>query len=219
MEDTELTSFAYKLHINKFIYRNRVSEVSRTFAPLFFNHKNETMKKIVFAISLLTFTATSFSQINKGQWLVGGSASLDFTKYGSDDDSKVTTFSLAPDAGYFFINNFAGGARVSFTSLKPKGEDASTSFLFAPFARYYFLPSSQKINVFADASYGFGSVKDGESDGMNQFAFAAGPAVFLSPNTALEFTLQYTSAGGDAYGDDRLNNFGLNVGFQVHLGK
>ena len=30
---------------------------------------------------------------------------------------------------------------------------------------------------------------------------------------------EYTSAGGDAYGDDRLNNFGVNVGFQVHLGK
>jgi hypothetical protein len=179
------------------------------------------MKKLIFAACFLTFATTSFSQINKGQWLAGGSASLNFTKYGSDDNDKVTTVSVAPDLGYFFINNFAGGARINLTSLKAKGaEDAETSFLFAPFVRYYFLPSTQKVNVFADASYGFGSVKSGgESDGMNQFAIAAGPAVFLSPNTALEFTLQYSSAGGDAYGDDRLNNFGFNVGFQVHLGK
>ena len=179
------------------------------------------MKKIVFALSLLSLTSTGFSQINKGQWLVGGSASLDFTKFGDDDNSKVTSFSISPDAGYFFVNNFAGGARVSFNSVKQEGEDAASSFVFAPFARYYFLPAAQKVNIFADASYGFGSVKsDGESESMNQFAIAAGPAVFLSPNTALEFTLQYSSAGGDAYGgEDRLNTIGFNVGFQVHLGK
>jgi hypothetical protein len=179
------------------------------------------MKKIVLAFAFLSIGVMSYSQINKGQWLVGGSASLDFSKQGDDDDSKVTSVSISPNAGYFFINNFAGGARVSFESMKYKtDEDASTSFVFAPFVRYYFLPAAQQVNVFADASFGLGSVKFGESESFNQFAIAAGPAVFLSPNTALEFTLQYRSAGGDAFGgDDRLNNFGVNVGFQVHLGK
>jgi hypothetical protein len=179
------------------------------------------MKKIVLAFSFLAIgMASAFAQINKGQWLVGGSASLDFSKEGSDDDSKVTSVSISPNAGYFFIDNFAGGARVSFQSHKVKSdENASTSFLFAPFVRYYFLPAAQKVNVFADASYGFGSLKSGDSESFNQFSIAAGPAVFLSPNTALEFTLQYSSSGGDAIGDDRINDFGLNVGFQVHLGK
>ena len=178
------------------------------------------MKKIVLVLSLITIGVTSFSQINKGQWLVGGSASLDISKQGDDDDSKFTSVNISPDAGYFFIDNFAAGARVSFQSMKVKSaEDASTSILFAPFARYYFLPAMQKVNIFADASYGFGSVKAGDSESFNQFAIAAGPAVFLSPNTALEFTVQYRSAGGDAYGDDRMNDFGFNVGFQVHLGK
>lgn len=179
------------------------------------------MKKIALALCfLVTGMVSAYSQINKGQWLVGGSASASFSKQGDNDDSKVTSVGISPDAGYFFINNFAGGARVSFQSAKVKSdEDASTSFLFAPFVRYYFLPAAQKVNVFADASYGFGSVKFGDSESFNQFSIAAGPAVFLSPNTALEFTLQYQSAGGDAFGDDRMNNFGLNVGFQIHLGK
>lgn len=179
------------------------------------------MKKIALAFCFLAIgMASAFAQINKGQWLVGGSASASFSKQGSNDDSKVTSVSVSPDAGYFFINNFAGGARVSFTSVKVKSaEDASTSFLFAPFVRYYFLPAAQKVNLFADASYGFGTAKNGNSESFNQFSIAAGPAVFLSPNTALEFTLQYSSAGGDAIGDDRMNNFGLNVGFQIHLGK
>lgn len=179
------------------------------------------MKKIALALCFLAIgMASAYSQINKGQWLAGGSASASFSKQGDDDGSKVTSVSISPDAGYFFINNFAGGARVSFSSIKVKSdENASTNILFAPFVRYYFLPAVQKVNVFADASYGFGSAKNGDSESYNQFTIAAGPAVFLSPNTALEFTLQYSSAGGDAVGDDRINNFGLNVGFQIHLGK
>jgi len=178
------------------------------------------MKKIGFIFSLLLISAVGFSQINKGQWLVGGSAGLELSKYGNQDESKTTTVNVSPDAGYFFINNFAGGARVTFQSVKEKSEEnATTSFLFAPFVRYYFLPAARKVNIFGDASYGFGSMKSGESNSFNQFTIGAGPAVFLSPNTALEFTLQYRSAGGDAYGDDRLNSFGLNIGFQVHLGK
>ena len=177
------------------------------------------MKKIAFAFSVLAITMASFSQINKGQWLVGGSAGFDFSKQGSNDNSKVTSVSVSPAAGYFFINNFAGGARIGFNSVKVKSEeDASTSFLFAPFVRYYFLPATQKVNILADASYGFGSMKSGDSESFNQFAVAAGPAVFLSPNTALEFLVQYRSQGGDAVGEDRSNNIGLTVGFQVHLG-
>ena len=179
------------------------------------------MKKLIFVFSLLIVSIFSFSQVNKGQFLVGGAAGFESSKFGDNDDSKVTSFTFSPNAGYFFINNLAGGLRFSINSVKEKGEDASSTVLISPFARYYFLPASQKVNIFADASYGFGSVKFGdESESMNQFAFAAGPAVFLSPNTALEFTLQYRSQGGDAYGgDDRLNNFGVNVGFQIHLGK
>jgi Outer membrane protein beta-barrel domain len=178
------------------------------------------MKKILLAVTLLTSGLASFSQVNKGQWLAGGTAGFESSKFGSDDDSKTTSFTFSPAAGYFFINNFAGGLRASINSVKDHNEDAFTSVLFAPFVRYYFLPAIQKVNILADASYGFGSMKSGESESFNQFAIAAGPAVFLSPNTALEFTLQYRSQGGDAFGgDDRLNSFGVNVGFQVHLGK
>lgn len=110
--------------------------------------------------------------------------------------------------------------RLNLESTKFKdAEDATSSVLFAPFVRYYFLPAAQKVNIFADASYGFGSMKVGESESFNQYSIMAGPAIFLTPNTALEFALQFRSAGGDAFGgEDRQNNFGVNVGFQIHLG-
>ena len=177
------------------------------------------MKRLFIAASLILSSHFIFAQVDKGQWLVGGNASFESGKFGDLDASKYTSFTFSPNAGYFFINNLAGGLRMSLESTKFKSdENASSSFLFAPFVRYYILPSSNKVNVFGDASYGFGSMKDGDSESFNQFAIAAGPAVFLSPNTALEFTLQYASAGGDAYGgNDRMNRFGFNVGFQVHL--
>lgn len=178
------------------------------------------MKKVLFAALLTIASQTIFAQINKGQWLVGGNANFESASFGDNDQFKYTSFSFSPNVGHFFINNFAGGVRLSFDHTKYKqAEDASSSFLFAPFVRYYFLPTANKVNLFADGSYGFGSMKDGESESFNQFAISAGPAVFLSPNTALEFSLQYASAGGDAYGgDDRMNRFGVNVGFQIHLG-
>jgi hypothetical protein len=179
------------------------------------------MKKVIIAAIMLVISNAGFSQIKKGQWLVGGSAGFETGKFGSSDASKYTSFSFSPNAGYFFINNFAGGLRVALETTKVKDVDAVSSFLAAPFVRYYFLPAAEKVNILADASYGFGSLKDnGSSKSLNQFTVAAGPAVFLSPNTALEFLLQYRSKGGDAFGgNDRWNSFGLNVGFQIHLGK
>ena len=179
------------------------------------------MKKIFMVAVATILIQTGFAQVNKGQWLVGGNAGFSSTKWG---DFKTSTFQFAPDAGYFFINNFAGGLRVSVESTKVKldgGDDATTSStMIAPFVRYYFLPSAQKVNVFADASYGFGSSKEegSESQGISGFSINAGPAIFLSPNTALELTLGYNSVKVEDV-DDRKNTFQFGVGFQIHLGK
>jgi hypothetical protein len=177
------------------------------------------MKKVFIAACLLISSSTIFAQINQGQWLVGGNVNFRSSKQG---EGKMTSFTVAPDAGYFFINNLAGGLRTSLATSKVKGADESESEItVAPFLRYYFLPTAKKVNVFADASYGFGSHKDGDSYSINEYTIQAGPAVFLSPNTALEFALYYKSQGGKWYesGDgDRFNHFGLNVGFQIHLG-
>lgn len=174
------------------------------------------MKKVLFAALLLVGTSSAFAQINKGQWLVGGNAGFESWKQG---DAKGTNFELAPDAGYFFAKQFAGGLRASIASSKDEGDDeAFSSFLVAPFLRYYFMPADKKVSIFADAAYGFGSQGAGEKQSVNGFKVMAGPAVFLSPNTALEFTLGYQSYKWEN-ADDRSNSFGVNVGFQIHLGK
>jgi hypothetical protein len=184
-----------------------------------FKTKKIHMKKIFVVAVATILMQTGFAQINKGQWLVGGNAGFSSSKWG---DFKTTTFQFAPNAGYFFINNLAGGLRVSVESAKVEvaSEDAkSSSTTIAPFVRYYFLPAAQKVNVFADASYGFGSSKDegSESQSVSGFSISAGPAIFLSPNTALEVTVGYNSMKFEDV-DDRRNTFLFGVGFQVHLG-
>jgi hypothetical protein len=186
------------------------------------------MKKVLFAAFLLVSSNAIFAQVDQGQIMVGGSAQFDHQSQG---DNKVTAIGIAPDLGYFVINQLAVGLRPEFMYAKSKTKtsptttitSSGTSFTIAPFVRYYFMPSGDKINVFGDASYGFGSskVKGASSVSGNYYQIKAGPAIFLTPNTALEFAAYYRSNGGDAYEDaagDRENHFGLSVGFQIHLG-
>jgi len=178
------------------------------------------MKRAFFAITLIITVLSTSAQINQGQWMVGGNVNFSSQKQGS---AKETHINFTPDAGYFFINNLAGGLHMNISSDKPDGGDATTFFTVAPFVRYYFLPAGQQVNIFADGSYGFGSGKvGGNSASINYYEIMAGPAVFLSPHTALEFSLFYKSLGGKFYeggGSDRWNAFGVNIGFQIHLGE
>lgn len=178
------------------------------------------MKKVLLAAFLLTSSNAIFAQINQGQWMVGGNINFTSSKFGDDDDNKVTSFNINPNAGYFFIDKLAAGLRLGFESTKVKSaDDATVDWSLAPFVRYYILDAGQKVNVFADGSYGFGKYGAADKESYNFFQFMAGPAIFITPNTALELALFYKSEGGDLYGDDdRFNHFGLNIGFQIHLG-
>jgi hypothetical protein len=177
------------------------------------------MKKTVFTLLMVIAGITSFAQIYKGQFMVGGNGTLTSSKYNGSDES-TTLIQFNPNVGYFFINNFAGGLRLNLSSIKEENDDAFTEFAVSPFLRYYFLPATNKTNIFADVSYGVGSTGSNDKESFNQFSIMAGPAIFLTPNVALEFALGYTSQGGDAIGDERFNTFGLIMaGFQIHLGR
>lgn len=178
------------------------------------------MKKLYCFLFVALLATITHAQINKGQVLAGGSVSFESTKRG--ENFKSTDLNFAPNVGYFFINNLAGGLRLALNSSTSETgiiEIESSSTAVAPFLRYYFLPASRKINVFADAAYGAGSAKvEEQKEGFNYYSIAAGPAVFLTRNVALEATLGYNSS---KFEDDRerTNTLAVNLGFQIHLGK
>src|SRR5258706_4638723 len=100
---------------------------------------------------------TAMSQINKGQFLVGGSTSFESIKNDGTNvvNYKTTTFFVSPNIGYFIIPKFVGGLRLNFSVYKQTTPVSynQTNISLSPFLRYYLLSQKQKFNVLVDASY------------------------------------------------------------------
>lgn len=197
------------------------------------------MKHLLLLTILFSITSAAFSQINKGQWLLGGNASFSTDKNnGGISKDRSTTFQLSPNAGYFISDKLAVGARISFLRDKNEIEYGSyteitnTNVSLSPFVRYYFLPKSEKLNLFADAGYLYGRTKNAyegiyvgqpsnsyTSKGTSHgYQVSAGPVIFLNPNTAVELTLSYNYQKQKDY-DYTNKGFMAGIGFQIHLGK
>src|SRR5487761_2455183 len=119
-------------------------------------------------ILLLTIFITSYSsgQTTKHNWLVGGTGLFNSTTYTNDlgnQNQRITNFQIAPNIGYFFIDNFAGGLKLSFATSRNKNIGNGTgynlgknnSYGFGPFFRYYFLEPKKQFNILMDGSYQF----------------------------------------------------------------
>src|SRR5688572_245532 len=106
------------------------------------------MKKVtLFAIAAFASLGV-FAQFNQGRMIVGGSAEFstntDKTRSGGTTvtDGTTTSLSIAPNFGYFIIDNLAVGASVNLAvskrNARGNGADYSTTGVsFGPFARYY----------------------------------------------------------------------------------
>jgi hypothetical protein len=179
------------------------------------------MKKFILFSFFAITTSSAFSQINKGQWLVGGDAGFTSSESGSGDfKNKFSAITLSPNAGYFLIDKFAAGLRFGYNKHKISNTIIYNNFSIAPFARYYFLPKEQKVNVFADASYIFNRSRLDNFDETTKssgYSLKAGPAIFLNENVALEFTLGYSRIKENST-DYKTSTFQTGVGFQIHLG-
>ena len=102
----------------------------------------------------------------------------------------------------------------------------NSAITISPFARYYFLRVEQKVNFFADLSFGYTWSKYKDLDlGSSfrwrhyNFAFMTGPAVFLNEHTALEITIGYNYLSRGPIDSTVTNKFQAGIGLQVHIGK
>ena len=68
------------------------------------------MKKSVSFVLFFIISIVTYSQINKGQWMVGGSASFSTINITSDYyNAKMVKVDLSPDAGYFIVTGLEIG--------------------------------------------------------------------------------------------------------------
>ncbi|WP_276372068.1 outer membrane beta-barrel protein [Chryseolinea sp. H1M3-3] len=194
------------------------------------------MKKITILMIAMCATVGAYAQFNQGRMLVGGSLAFQSvtSKYKFDGqtttEGKSTDFSIAPQFGYFVIDNLAVGATLDVTLSKWKDDDGdyestATILEFQPTVRYY-LP----MGVFFQGQFGIGTgkYKDDEDGNVDEekftrtsFAGAVGYAIFLNDNIAIEPMIGYGSSG-DKYKDadykDINNGLFVRVGIQAYLG-
>jgi len=193
------------------------------------------MKTIILTfVTILFISINSFSQITKGHWMMGGSASLDFNEQVeafTDGSSAESTFlQISPDVGFFIIDKLALGGEASIKGYYLHYIETmnSTEYTFGPFIRYYFLKTDKIINVFTDASYRYGIIhhpKTVDSDSQNVkkhvLSFSTGMSVFLNDVVSLDFSIDFSNYKWKAALDNtrKERDIILGLGFQIFLEK
>lgn len=214
------------------------------------------MKKAILLFAAIAFVAASVIaqpvQLEKGKIMTGVTSTismcqpwgselfgLGFTKtkykYGTStyDDHTSVTFNILPKAGYFFMDNLAGGIAVVLTGSMEKdlddGDKYRESLIAAgPFVRYYY--PLDKFYPFAEAEMMLGSWAEGEPGDMHHkekmfmFGIYVGAALPLGEKVTLDGMMGYsrTAWAWDAYegeGTDKQisGGLGIRVGFTIYL--
>ena len=188
------------------------------------------MKDYLFLFAFVIFSLTSFGQLDKKTWLVGGNGR--FQSYTVKDrlpfgynNGKYKEINLSLNTGYFLIDKLAFGLRGSYDRFKADfdsadGKSNAHRFLFGPFIRYYFLEKEKTFNILMDCSYQIGSfINFGEkTSNVNAFSIMGGAELFFNSTVGMEVLLGYydnTEKFSD--GNKRKRGFQISIGFQLHL--
>jgi len=181
------------------------------------------MQKTILLIIVATFIADfSYSQLSKGVWLFGGSASFSSLKSSSTASiqSKQTNLEISPFFGYFVADKFAIGLKPSLVYGSNSIANTNTTFGVGPFTRFYFLNYEKVFNLFAEGSYLYGSItgKGQVSSNSNTFSISGGPVLYFNNSVGLEFTLGYSISKIVGFTGTN-KELGFGIGFKFHLEK
>jgi hypothetical protein len=190
---------------------------------------------LLLIVLLLFSSSSSFSQLDKNTWLVGGagnfySSKRNYISYitpAANGSSKELNLNISPNIGYFLIDKFAVGLRPYFSwgkgeSISSNGTIAtgnSKRYGIGPFARYYFLDKEKQFNILTDISYQLGEWKQSGKGKLNNFSFVAGPAIYFNTSVGMEFLLGYTTQSEElkSFSKNSSKGFIVTIGFQIHL--
>lgn len=174
---------------------------------------------------LIFFSLSSFGQIQKGNFMVGGNGS--FTNQRSSSGSSTSAY-LLPSAGIFMTDHLAVGLGVPVSFYK---FSSSTSYGvgISPFVRYYFL-KKEKSSLFVPLNVALSSSTYSSSNSSSKTIYTytsgslgIGYTYFFHPSIGLESTLSYflrkTTNNIMAESTSNSNGINLFVGLQVYLSR
>jgi len=181
------------------------------------------MKSIkLFFTAILFCSITTNAQITKGNWMVGGDASLSIIS--SNNSSKTTILNISPNIGYFLFDKLSLGSLLNYSNSKTKdglgGSVIYKNINIGPFIRYYILNKEKDYNVFYESSYNLSLLKENKN---TEFGNKLGTVIFLNSSVGLEFSLKYSwnkfKYPNEILPDSKSNNFIFGLGLQIHLEK
>ncbi|MGC4021072.1 MAG: outer membrane beta-barrel protein [Cyclobacteriaceae bacterium] len=167
------------------------------------------------AIVAMMMATSSFSQIEKGSFLLGGSLgftdskienpnSFSLSSYQSQKEVSVT---VSPNVSYFVINKLSVGLMPSYTfsstSVSYSSDLKTNTFSIGPVVRYYFPYKSWALFPEVSFSLGVSNISDGyynspsseiivkNSAKINSIKAGVGMTYFLTRNIGLEGKLFY----------------------------
>lgn len=209
-----ITNYRVGLGLVHFITSNIGLEFSADYRKENFEFSNSTRWTYNFEIGLFAYfkgkksEASIFTPNTEAKtWLVGGNMGLSSLK--PTENVKGAWFDFAPKVGFFVKNNLAIGLSIpillaynEFSSLT--SSTVATADLkrygLSVFARHYFLPNKTKLFLSGELGYAHAAYTYTGNFTfpipnvfLNKFtyAFGGGLARFVSPNVALEATLDY----------------------------
>ena len=179
----------------------------------------------------VAFSAATYAQTEKGNWMVGADLSFSYesAKLTSSEkrnnitverESTTNTFKFIPNVNYFVINNLAVGLGLEYRHEKTKGaSDATNSFAIAPNAHYYF-PIGGKLAPFVGAKVGYAWQSEGSSDSQKSrgflFGLKGGIAYFVNEGAALTGYVGYDQMNlkekVNTNNSEKYGKFGVGIG-------
>ncbi len=141
------------------------------------------------SVAILLVSLTSFAQVSKGKWLVGGgfeSFNRTSTMTNPGVENKSSQVSVSPRVGYFFADRWAAGIAPSYSHGKYKDSlqtSKGNGYSIGAFVRYY-QPIGEKLAIFGS---------------LNGISYAAGSNELDHVDNALSRKNKYRSVGVGAF--------------------
>ncbi len=173
--------------------------------------------KSIFLLFLLFSSYVSYSQTDKGKYLVGGQYVLNFSSNTSSfvgqsnsyEYGKYRTLAISPQAGYFIFDNVPVGLEFLYSYARSSSGSSTShgsTYTFIPFIRYYVGKSAIKpyIQAGAGPGWGKGTAVDFSYTSTNKvklfrYELTGGVAAFINEYISIDISLSYKSTSESNY--------------------